>query len=245
LISEYAAVVLGLIFLFESGYSLPKIQQLKTWLTPNKEMNNFFVLNRDIFIRTLCLMAVFAMMTKGSAKLGELSLAANAVLLNFFYLMSYGLDGLAHAVEALCGQAYGSNDKPRFLLVLKQVFIVSFVIALFSSIVYLALGTEIVSLLTSIQEVKDYAFQYIIWLVIIPVIAMPSFVYDGLFVATTEAKIMRNSMVIATVFCYIPLWYLLRPFGNHGLWLAFFGFFVVRSTAIHIYYIKWIKNWGS
>jgi len=245
LLSEYAAVLLGIYFLFKSGYKLPSIQQLKHWLTPNAEMKQFFVLNRDIFIRTLCLMAVFALMTKGSARLGELSLAGNAVLLNFFYLMSYGLDGFAHAVESLCGQAYGANDKKEFKQILKQVFVISFIIALFSSIIYLLFGQEIVSLLTSIQEVKDYANVYIIWLVIIPIIAMPSFVYDGLFVATTEARIMRNSMVMATIFCYIPLWYLLRGYGNHGLWMAFLSFFIVRSTAIHIYYLKWIKKWGS
>lgn len=245
LISEYAAVILGLFFLSKSGYHLPTIQQLRSWLTPNDELKQFFVLNRDIFIRTLCLMVVFLLMTKGSARLGELSLAANAVLLNFFYLMSYGLDGFAHAVESLCGQAYGANDKQRFKQILNQVFIISLVIATISSIVYLLLGDEIVSLLTSIKEVQEYSSQFIIWLVIIPIVAMPSFVYDGLFIATTEAKIMRNSMVIATVFCYIPLWYLLRSLENHGLWLAFFVFFVIRSLVIHVYYMKWIQNWGN
>ncbi len=242
LISEYAAVMLGLLYLFKSGYRLPTTQQLKQWLSPNEEMKQFFVLNRDIFIRTLCLMVVFTLMTKGSSRLGELSLAANAVLLN---LMSYAMDGFAHAVESLCGRAFGANDKQRFKQVLKQVFVISFVIAVVSSVVYLIFGNEIVNLLTSIKEVKDYSSQFIIWLVIIPIVAMPSFVYDGLFIATTQAKIMRNSMVIATVFCYIPLWYLLRPLENHGLWLAFFGFFVVRTTVIHIYYIKWIKDWKN
>lgn len=245
LLSEYAAVLLGVYFLFKSGYKFATVKQLKRLLTPNNEMKQFFLLNRDIFIRTLCLMAVFALMTRGSARLGELSLAGNAVLLNFFYLMSYGLDGFAHAVESLCGQAYGANDKKGFKLVLKQVFIISFVLALFSSVIYLIFGQEIVNLLTSIQEVKDYANRYIIWLVIIPIIAMPSFVYDGLFVATTEARIMRKSMVMATIFCYIPLWYLLRGYDNHGLWMAFLSFFMVRSIAVHIYYLKWIKKWGS
>jgi MATE family multidrug resistance protein len=135
-----------------------------------------------------------------------------------------------------------SHEK-LFKQILKQVFVISFSVALFSSFIYLLFGNEIVSYLTSIQEVQEYASHYILWLVIIPIIAMPSFVYDGLFVATTEAKIMRNSMVIATIFCYIPLWYLLRIYDNHGLWLAFMGFFVVRSLAIHVYYRKWIKNW--
>jgi MATE family multidrug resistance protein len=245
LISEYAAVFLGLYFLMKSGYQIPILSQLKKWLVLNKELKVFFVLNRDIFIRTLCLMAVFTMMTKGSARLGELTLAGNAVLLNFFYLMSYGLDGFAHAVESLCGEAYGAKNKKLFQRILKQVFIISFVVAIFSSVIYAIFGEIIVSLLTSIPEVKEYTSHYLIWLVIIPIVAMPSFVYDGLFIATTEAKIMRNSMVLATVFCYIPLWYFLRGYGNHGLWLAFLGFFIVRSIAIHIYYVIWEKNWGN
>ncbi|MBL4773214.1 MAG: hypothetical protein JKX98_06335 [Alcanivoracaceae bacterium] len=122
---------------------------------------------------------------------------------------------------------------------------ISFIIAVIFSVIYLIFGNEIVNLLTSIEKVQNYASSYIIWLVIIPVIAMPSFIYDGLFVATTEAKLMRNSMVLATIFCYIPLWYLLRVFDNHGLWLAFLSFFVVRSIAIHVYYKKWIKFWGK
>lgn len=245
IISEYAALILGLVFLFKSGYKLPSSSQFRLWFNAKNEIKDFFILNRDIFIRTLCLITVFAMMTKGSARLGELTLAANAVLLNFFYLMSYGLDGFAHAVESLCGQAYGENDKAKLKLILKQVFVISFILALISSLLYGLMGSQIVSLLTSIEEVQNYTSHYIIWLVIIPVIAMPSFVYDGLFIATTQAKIMRNSMVLATLFCYIPLWYGLRSYENHGLWLAFLGFFVVRSLLIHIYYKKWIENWDS
>jgi len=243
LISEYAALIIGMIYLLASEYKIPELNVIINHLKSKKELKQFFVLNRDIFIRTLCLMAVFALMTKGSARLGNLALAANTVLLNFFYLMSYGLDGFAHAVESLCGQAYGAKNKTAVKLIMRNVFIVSFIIAVFFSVIYLIWGAEIVTLLTSLKDVQDFASDYIIWLVIIPMISMPSFVYDGFFIATTEAKIMRNSMVMATVFCYIPMWYLLRDFGNHGLWMAFLCFFIVRTIAIHIYYNKWIKNW--
>lgn len=242
-ISEYAALVLGVYYLNKSGFKISTLENLRKWLKSDVKLMSFFSLNRDIFIRTLSLMAVFAMMTKGSALLGDLSLAVNAVLLNFFYLMSYGLDGFAHAVESLCGQAYGANDKKKLKLILKQVFEISFLVALLFTLVYMIWGSQIVSLLTSIPEVRVESEQYIIWLIIVPLISMPSFVYDGLFVATTQAKIMRNSMVIATIFCYIPLWYFLRIYENHGLWMAFSGFFIIRSTVIHLYYRKWIKNW--
>ena len=243
LISEYLALLLGSWFLVKENYKFPSVIQIKNWFKNSSELKQFFLLNRDIFIRTLCLMLVFTLMTKGSARLGELPLAANAVLLNFFYLMSYGLDGFAHAVESLCGQAYGSRNSMDFKQIVAKSSIISLVVALAFSLLYLLLGSQMVYLLTSLEEVRKYAEAYLIWLIIIPVIAMPSFVYDGVFIATTDAKIMRNSMVLASIFCYIPLWYYLRIYGNHGLWLAFLGFFVVRSFAMHIYYLGWIKNW--
>ena len=243
IISEYATLALGAFYLLKGKYSIPKFFEFKDWLLSEANIKQFFSLNRDIFIRTLALMAVFAMMTKGSARLGELALAANAVLLNFFYLMSYGLDGFAHAVESLCGKSYGAKDEKELSSILRRVFMISFVIAVLFTLLYLLYGDGIVSLLTSLPAVRDYSSDYMIWLIIVPIVAMPSFVYDGLFVAVTEAKIMRNSMVIATVFCYIPLWYLLRPYDNHGLWMAFLGFFVVRTSVIYFYYRIWIKNW--
>ena len=245
LISEYMALFIGGYFLYKSHYQFPQIDDFVKWLTKKDEIKRFFLLNRDIFIRTLCLMAVFALMTKGSARLGDLSLAGNAVLLNFFYLMSYGLDGFAHAVESLCGEYYGAKDKNNFKSIVKKVFVISFLTALFFSAVYWLFGKELINLLTSIPLVQNYAYEYVSWLIFIPLISMPSFVYDGVFVATTNAKIMRNSMVLATVFCYIPLWYILRKFENHGLWFSFLAFFIVRSIAIHLYYRKWIKNWES
>ena len=245
LISEYLALLTGIYFLTNTKYKIPKLQQLRDWLAKKEEIKQFFMLNRDIFIRTLCLMTVFALMSKGSARLGELSLAGNAVLLNFFYLMSYGLDGFAHAVESLCGKYYGARDKKQFKAIIRSVFILSFTVSISFSLIYLVFGKQLINLLTSIESVQIYSYAYIFWLIIIPLIAMPSFVYDGVFVATTNAKIMRNSMVIATFFCYIPLWYLLRRFDNHGLWLAFLSFFIVRSTTIHLYYRKWIKQWGK
>jgi MATE family multidrug resistance protein len=244
LISEYLALLTGIYYITNTKYRPPKLQQLRIWLSKKDEIKQFFMLNRDIFIRTLCLMTVFALMTKGSARLGELSLAGNAVLLNFFYLMSYALDGFAHAVESLCGEYYGARDKKQFKVIIRSVFILSFTVAISFSLIYLLFGKQLINLLTSIELVQNYSYGYIFWLITIPLIAMPSFVYDGVFVATTNAKIMRNSMVIATLFCYIPLWYLLRRFDNHGLWIAFLGFFIVRSTTIHLYYRKWIKQWG-
>jgi len=81
-----------------------------------------------------------------------------------------------------------------------------------------------------------FAALLLFWVVLLPVVAVASFVYDGLCVATLQTRVMRNSMVIATLLCFLPLWWALRPLGNDGLWLAFLGFFVVRGLAIHWYF---------
>ncbi len=243
LLSEYLALLLAFYYLAQSSYKVPKLSVFYHWLTNTSDLKQFFALNRDIFIRTLCLMLVFALMTKGSSRLGEITLAANAVLLNFFYFMSYATDGFAHAVESLCGQAYGRGDKKGLVLVVNRVFIIALTLASLFSLVYLVFGEEIVRLLTSLKEVQNYASQYLLWLAIIPMVATASFVYDGVFVATTQGKIMRNSMLLATFFAYLPLWYLLQTYENHGLWLAFLGFFIVRTTTVHVYFKLWIKTW--
>lgn len=245
LISEYLALLCGVMFLQKQGFDLKHwvlvFNSIKSW----KDVRDLFSVNRDIFIRTLCLIAVFTMMTKGSANLGEITLAANVVLMNFFYFMSYGLDGFAHAIESLCGKYYGAGDFQKFKQTLKQTFKISAWIALGFALFYGIFGEMIVSWLTSLQTVQSEASKYIFWMVIIALISMPSFVYDGVFVATTEAKIMRNTMVLAVIFCYIPLWYLCRPLGNHGLWLAFGGFFLIRTLSVHFYYRQWQKNWQT
>lgn len=242
-ISEYLALFAGVFFLYSQGFNLKKWLLIFQYLRKPKSLSEFLSVNRDIFIRTVCLVTVFTMMTKGSANQGELTLAVNAVLMNFFYFMSYALDGFAHAVESICGKYYGSKNYKKFHQVLGLIFKISFLISMLFALFYLVFGQSIINRLTSLMTVQTEAGHYIYWIIAVVVVSMPSFVYDGVFVATTEAKIMRNTMVVATIFCYIPLWFFGKPYGNHGLWMAFLGFFIIRSLAVHIYYLKWKQNW--
>jgi MATE family multidrug resistance protein len=236
-ISEYLALLLGLWHLARIRIlqALPKTFW-RQWRLQRRELLQLLAFNRDIFIRTVCLMFVFAFFTRQSASQGEVILAANAVLLNFFYLASYGLDGFAHAVESLAGHYYGRGDKNALRQVIRDVFTVSWAVAAALSASYWLAGEGMIHLLTDLPAVRHASMEYLRWVVLLPLVAVASFVYDGLCVATLQTRVMRNSMLVATLFCFVPLWMMLRSLGNDGLWLAFLAFFIVRGLAIHLYF---------
>jgi MATE family multidrug resistance protein len=192
----------------------------------------------NIFIRTLCLMFSFAFFMAQSAQQGDILLAANAVLLHFITFMAFFLDGFANATEVLTGKAIGSRNQQQ----LKQGFIYTALwsggIALLFSLNYFLWGPSVISLLTTIPDVIATANQYLIWLIIAPVVSVWSYLFDGLFIGATRSKEMRNTMLFSTLFCYLPAWYLLQDLGNHGLWLAIIIFLAARGGSQAFYLPK-------
>ena len=238
LISEYAACIYGVLVIrgtLAAAISRFKVGEIMRNLAALKQL---LYINRDIFIRTLCLMFVFGFVTRQSAHQGDLILAANAVLLNFFYLASYGLDGYAHAIESLSGRLYGAHRWLDLKRAIKDVFHIAFTLALIVTGVYALLGVTFIEWMNKLPEVRNLASTYLIWLIINPLLAVASFVYDGICVGMTLSATMRNSMVYATLFGFIPTWLLLNQFGpadstNHYLWLSFSVFFIIRGISIH------------
>jgi len=238
LISEYAACIYG--FYVIRGILGQALQQQRTAevVANFAAIKQLFSINCDIFIRTLCLMFVFGFITRQSAHQGDLILAANAVLLNFFYLASYGLDGYAHAIESLSGRFFGAQRWHDLRRVITDVFHIALALALGVTLVYALLGTTFIEWMNKLPEVRSLANSYLIWLIINPLLAVASFVYDGICVGMTLSATMRNSMLYATLFGFIPVWFLLTwlapsEYSNHYLWLAFSVFFVIRGLSIH------------
>lgn len=238
LIAEWLSCAVGIYWLwqnqaFATGNGLQKIllRQREHWL-------NFFKLNFDLFIRTICLIVVFSYLTKQSAEQGQLILACNAVLLNFFYLASYALDGYAHAVESLSGRLLGSGKTKELKAMLKTSFKLSCYASLLIFMLFLLGGSALIDLLTTLPEVRTTAKQYLPWLVVLPLVAMPSFIYDGLCVGTTQSKTMRNAMLMAMLFGFLPIWHLFKAlfpdslYLNHALWFSFLCFFAIRGIAM-------------
>jgi len=196
----------------------------------------FFSVNANLFIRTIALMFTFAFITAQGARLGPLILAANAVLMNFQNLTSLGLDGFAHAAEAMVGKAVGKKDDlalqhtVRLTLKWSLIFAVGFVVA------YIVAGPFIVQLLTDLPDVRETAMTYLPWLIVSPLISVWCFLYDGVYVGMTRARDMRNIMVFSTFAVFIPVWFVTQPLGNHGLWLALMAFLASRGIGMHIGY---------
>lgn len=198
----------------------------------------FFSVNANLFIRTMALMFTLAFVTAQSARLGGMVLAANAVLLNFQHLTSFGLDGVAHAAEALVGKAVGQARRDALQHAVAVTLKWSLIFAVGFTLVYLLAGSLIISILTDLPDVRSTAQRYLPWMIASPLVSVWCFLYDGVFVGATRAREMRNSMIASTLLVFLPAWYLLQPLGNDGLWLAFLLFMAARGLSMHVIYKK-------
>jgi MATE family multidrug resistance protein len=186
----------------------------------------------------MALMFTFAFVTAQGARLGPAILAANAVLMNFQNLTSLGLDGIAHAAEAMVGKAVGQKDKETLQHTVRLTLRWSLIFSAGFTLVYLLAGPLIVRILTDLPDVRQTAMVYLPWLIASPLISVWCFLYDGVYVGMTRAREMRNIMLISTIAIFLPLWFLTQSFGNHGLWFAFLTFMASRGIGMHIGYRK-------
>lgn len=235
LISEVGAVAVGVWLM---GRSLPAIGGV--WLGASildgGRARRLFAINRDIFIRTVCLMMSFAVFTALGARLGVTVLAANAVLMNLQVFMSYALDGFAFAVESLAGAAIGGRDRRTFSTAVRVTTIWALIFSLAFTVFYALIGGFVIDAITDIAEVREAARLYLPWAVVAPLISVWSFQLDGIFTGATRGADMRNTMVISAAVYGVALAVLVPPLGNHGLWLAFMVLMVARAITLGVRY---------
>jgi len=198
----------------------------------------FFTVNANLFVRSIALMFTFTWVTAQGARLGPAILAANAVLMNFQNLTSLGLDGIAHAAEAMVGKAVGQKDDDALEHTVRLTLKWSAIFATGFTVAYIVAGPLIIRILTDLPEVRETSMIYLPWLVASPLISVWCFLYDGVYVGMTRAREMRNIMVFSTLVVFLPLWFVTQPFGNHGLWFAFMAFMASRGIGMHIGYLR-------
>ncbi len=194
----------------------------------------FFSINANLFVRTMALLGTFAFITAQGARLGPAILAANAVLMNFQHLTSFGLDGLAHAAEALVGKAVGQKNEASLQHAVRLTLRWSLIFAAGFALVYMVAGGTIVRVLTDLPEVRATAMTYLPWLIASPLISVWCFLYDGVYVGMTRARDMRNIMLFSVLGVFLPAWFLTQDFGNHGLWFALMAFMASRGIGMHL-----------
>lgn len=238
-ISEYFGLFVGLAI-------LPKIllKNRGSWrFSPLKKWQNWqplIFVNRDIFIRSLTLQLAFFLVTLQGSRLGGDIVAANMIILNGLFILSYLLDGFAHAIEALTGRAIGEKSRDQ----LRSVMVVAggwaLIITLLFFFLFLLWGDQFINLISNIDAVRESAYPLIPYLTLLPLISVWSYLLDGLFIGATRAKEMRNAMIGAFIIA-LPIGILLTPFGNDGLWLSFLLFMLLRGI-IMIYFTYRIEQ---
>ncbi|MBB5419779.1 MATE family multidrug resistance protein [Paraburkholderia sp. JPY171] len=198
-------------------------------------LKRLVVLNRDIFVRTLCLLSSFGWFAHLGARQGDATLAANALLLNFQTFMAYGLDGFAHAAEALVGAAIGARDRHAFAQAVKVTALWSALGALGFSFVYWGAGAWIIERLTDQAAVRAAAETYLPWAALSPVISVWGFLLDGVFIGATRTRELMMAMVVSLAIFVAASSTLLAWHGNHGLWIALLIFMAMRGVTLARY----------
>lgn len=235
LIAEYAGMGLSLLLAVRVLKSHPGRWCLSD-IIDGQALQRMLSVNRDIFLRTLVLIFCFAFFTAKSAEMGDQVLAANTVLMNLLLFMAYGLDGFAHAVEALAGRALGARQYSGFMRYVKVTGQWSLITAALFCMAYFFCGKYIIGLQTDIPSIYVLALEYLPWLIVIPLISVWAFWLDGVFIAATRGSAMRNTMLCSGVL-YLLVWFFAQPLGNHGLWLAMLSYMAIRGLLLGAVFI--------
>jgi putative MATE family efflux protein len=188
--------------------------------------------NRDIMIRSFALLIGFSLFTRVGAGFGDVTLAANAVLMHFFLVGGYFLDGLATAAEQLVGRAVGARRAAPFAAAVRLTVWWGFAFAAAVTLVLLVAGEPIIALMTTNPDVRAEAATYLVYAAMTPLAGVLAFQMDGVFIGATWSREMRN-MMLASLAVFLALLLLLVPaFGNHGLWLALIVFLGARGVTL-------------
>jgi MATE family multidrug resistance protein len=203
-----------------------------TWgeILDRAAMLRMVAVNRDIMIRTMALVAAFAIFTAMGARSGDVTLAANAVLYNMFLIGGYFLDGFATAAETLCGQSLGARNERSFRRSIHLSLVWSLGFGLATSLVFLAGGGWFIDFVSTNPEVRSYARDYLVFAAISPLLGAAAFAYDGIYIGATWTRAMRDLMLVAFA-AYAGIILMAQELGNTGLWIAFLVFLTVRGAG--------------
>ena len=234
-IAQYAGLLMA-VGLLVRGYGRLRRYLVMKGTFVRKAMGRFFHVNRDIFLRTLCLVTVNIFFTSAGARQGAVILSVNTVLIQLYLFFSYFMDGFAYAGEALCGKAYGAHNSIAFREILRRLWLWMVIVTTAYTLLYILGGHWIVGLLTDESQVIETSNDYLFWAWLIPLAGCVAFIWDGVFIGMTATRgMLISSFCSALVFFAV---YLLTEgaLGNHGLWLAQIVYLAMRGTIQTIWY---------
>ncbi|MBL4876083.1 MAG: MATE family efflux transporter [Cohaesibacteraceae bacterium] len=229
---EVLTAIVGVVLVLRALKAVPKLPagMLFNW----QKLKHMFALNRDIMIRSFVLLIAFMFFTAQGTRDGDVILAANAVLMNFFMIAGFSLDGFATAAEQLVGRAVGARYRPAFFRTFWLTLAWGYGVAVLLTLFLILVQTPFIALMTTSLDVRTQAAEYAIWAANTPLTGMLAFHLDGVFIGATWSKDMRNMMLLSLAM-YLAFFFALEPvYGNHGLWMAFNLFLAIRGIALMV-----------
>jgi MATE family multidrug resistance protein len=200
-----------------------------------ERLKRTFAVNTDIMFRSLALVFVYVWFMANGAEQGDVVLAANAVLMHFISVGAFFLDGLAFSAEAIVGRAIGALNRDRFRAAAGITTQLAAAVAVVVSLLFFLFGVSIIELLTADSAARSAAREYLPWAAAAPMLGVWAFQLDGIFIGATRTADMRNAMLMSLAI-YLVAWWVLTPFGNHGLWAAFYVHYIARTATLLYYY---------
>ncbi|MBM7661819.1 MATE family multidrug resistance protein [Bacillus mesophilus] len=237
LIAEVSAILFGIWIILKtkkidfSKFNIPLLLEAEAIVKTVK-------VNRDLFLRTVCLLTMTVIFTVKGASMGEVTLAANAILLQIHYIMAYLLGGFANASSILVGRAIGGKNESLY----KRAYILSaqwgILTAVLLSFAIMNFGNELISFFTTITSVQEVASSLLVWMAIFPIVGFWGLLLEGIFSGATEAKPVRDSIFMALLLFLAAIWFLVPIYQNQGVWLAFVLFSLGRSVFLWLHVPK-------
>lgn len=234
LLSQYVGLSIALVLWYRNY----RTGWVSCWreLADARELYRFFRINRDVFLRTLCLVAVSVSFTSLGTTQGEVVLASNALLMHFFVFFSYFMDGFAFAGEAIGGKFYGAGDGLSFRRLTRHLLCCGGIAALLFTFVYATGGPLLLSLFTDVSEVRTVSAAYLPYVVFLPLAGFMAFLFDGIYLGATSTKVMFWTMLASVSVYFLLLYFGMKTYGNHMLWLAFLTYLALRGALQALYY---------
>ncbi|MEO1918912.1 MAG: MATE family efflux transporter [Paracoccaceae bacterium] len=234
LIAEWSGVLLGL-WLCRAAFGG---DQWRDWgrIFDRLKVKRMAIVNGDIMLRSVMLQISFLTFLFIGAGMGDITLASNQILLQFVGLTAYALDGFAFSAEALVGQALGAKNRTalRRAAVLSSQWGLAGAVLL--TAIFFLFGSTIIDIMTTSSDVRIEARQYLWWMIVFPLVGLPSWMFDGFFIGATRTREMRMAMFQSALVYVVILFILVPTMGNHGLWLSLIIFDIVRALTLWRYY---------
>nr|WP_286207606.1 MATE family efflux transporter [Hephaestia sp. MAHUQ-44] len=230
--AEWVALVVGVLIACRYTGGLAVWRRLRARrLFAREAIRRLFAVNADIMIRTIALLLLFAWFTNAGARLGETTLAANQVLMQFVSVSAFVLDGFAFTAESRIGQAIGAGSATSLRRAIRLIGEFCLAAGVAFALFFWVGGGAFIAALASNQEVRAIAVSMLPLVAIVPAIGAPAWLLDGIFIGATRGRALRNAAILATA-AYIVTDLLLRPAGVWGMWLALVLSYIYRAAAL-------------